>query len=95
VKIIDVNILLYAIQNDRPRHAKVLKWWEQNLNGDENIGLSWATLLGFVRISTNPRVFASPLTVAKALQHVHAWLAHANTQIVVESVDHWFRVNRY
>lgn len=92
MKIIDVNILIYAVDRDSQYHSKVLPWWESALNGDEPIGLAWITLLGFVRMSTNPKVFAKPLATMDALRFVEKWLDHPTTVVVGEAEDHWSRV---
>jgi len=39
VKIIDLNILLYAINEDAEHHVRVHRWWEQSVSGDETLGL--------------------------------------------------------
>jgi hypothetical protein len=36
--------------------------------------LPWPSLLGFLRIATNPRVFERPATVGQAWSQVAAWL---------------------
>jgi toxin-antitoxin system PIN domain toxin len=46
-------------------------------------------VLGFLRLSTNPRVFPRPLSTDTAIAKVDAWLARANVRIVVENADHW------
>jgi len=38
------------------------------------VSLPWPSLLGFLRIVTNPRVFARPEPMAAAWQQVKAWL---------------------
>jgi uncharacterized protein len=93
MKVVDVNILILAVQKDAPEHPRVLNWWESNLAGDEEIGLAWTTVLGFVRISTNSKLFASPLSVAEAVAFVDKWLEHPNVRVVFEAEDHWSRVS--
>ena len=51
----DVNPLLNAYNRDFPDHAAARKWWEGVVNDREAIGLAWVTILGFIRIMTNPR----------------------------------------
>ena len=46
-------------------------------------------MLGFVRLTTNRRVFAAPLSVPAALDYVDSWLAQPNTTIVVPTPRHW------
>jgi len=89
VKIVDTNILLYVVNPDAAEHKQVSPWWNKACNGDEAVGFAWTTLLGFLRISTNPRAFPHPLTVRQALDQVDAWLAMPPARIVQESKDHW------
>jgi len=38
------------------------------------VGLPWSSLLAFLRVVTNPRVFARPESIASAWQQVEEWL---------------------
>ncbi|MFV2058284.1 MAG: TA system VapC family ribonuclease toxin [Thiohalomonadales bacterium] len=89
MKIIDLNILLYVINTSFEQHKAIYKWWLDNLNGDGYIGLTWNVLSGFIRLSTNPRIFPQPLSTKESLIKVDAWLKHPNTVIVQESKDHF------
>ena len=89
MKIVDVNVLLYAVNEDADHHAPIRRWWEKVLAEDESVGLPWIVLSGFVRISTNPRVFAAPLAVDEALARVDAWLSAEVVAVVTEKPDHW------
>jgi hypothetical protein len=89
MKIVDLNVLLYAINQDAVWHARVRPWWELALNGEEPIGLPWLVVLGFLRLATNPKVFPRPLTIEQALGRVETWLARPNVQIVAETDGQW------
>lgn len=89
MKILDVNLLLYAVNSDSPRHDAARAWLENALNGEETIGLPWAVILGFLRIATNPRAFAGALKAPAALETVDEWLALENVRLVREKDDHW------
>jgi toxin-antitoxin system PIN domain toxin len=89
VKIVDTNILLYAIDPAAVAHEAVAKWWAAATNADEQLGFAWVSVLGFVRIATNPRVFARPLTVRQALDQAGVWLDMPIARIVQEPRDHW------
>ena len=52
------------------------------------IGLSWMTILGFLRIVTRPGVFVSPLTPEEALRRVRNWLNAPSVQIVSPGEKH-------
>ncbi len=43
--------------------------------GPTAVALPWASLLGFLRLATNARMFERPLTMADAWQQVKMWLA--------------------
>lgn len=71
----DINLLLHAYNRDSPSHAPARIWWESLLNGSESVGLSWAAILGFVRLATHRQVFSRPLNVGVACTHARVWLA--------------------
>lgn len=50
------------------------EWLDVRLNGRGRIGLPWSSTLAFLRLATNPRVFARPEPVAAAWQQVEEWL---------------------
>jgi uncharacterized protein len=89
MKLVDLNVLLYAIHRQAPQHEKVRRWWEAALPGDEPIGLAWPVIAGFLRLSTSARVFVKPLAPGEAIERVDAWLAHPNTHVVCETEEHW------
>jgi hypothetical protein len=82
VKIPDVNILLYAIDESSPRHAGAKGWLEDRLSGTETFAFAWVVLLGFLRLSTSPRVFDSPLQPEEALDLIDGWLAQPCATVV-------------
>ncbi|MEY2516830.1 MAG: uncharacterized protein QOJ89_4188 [bacterium] len=73
--VIDANILLYAVDSTSAHHDAARDWLDASLAGAEAVGLAWVALLAFVRISTNPSVLPSPMTVDDALDQVQRWLA--------------------
>jgi toxin-antitoxin system PIN domain toxin len=89
MKVVDLNVLLYAVNENSVHHAAALRWWEKALNGDEAVGLPWVVLIGFLRLSTNPSVFPQPLNSDEALHKVDAWLALDVTRVLTEKDEHW------
>jgi len=88
VLIPDVNILLYAYDLDAPQHQLAQKWWENTLQQPHPVGLAWATSIGFIRISTQRRIFARPLRVSDAIANVRSWLASPQVQVVTPGDRH-------
>ena len=71
----DVNLLLYAYDASSAHHERARLWLEARLSAVETFGFAWATLLAFLRLATNPRVFESPFRIDEALDVVDAWLS--------------------
>jgi uncharacterized protein len=84
----DVNLLLYAVDADAPRHAAARQWLEDVLSGTEEVGFAWAALLGFVRISTNPAAFEEPMEADEAFGYVEEWLARPVASTLSPGPDH-------
>ena len=78
----DVNLLVYAYDSTSPSHARASKWWASCLSGSTTVGISWVVALGFVRLWTNPRVFANPMPIDEAASHVESWLGRRIVTIV-------------
>jgi len=74
VILVDANLLLYAKVADFPQHARAREWLEERLNGLAPVGLPWPSLLAFLRLGTNARVFPCPLAVEEAWSQVEEWL---------------------
>ncbi len=63
----DANLLIYATDTESSHHGASLRWLEVILSVSEKVGFAWAALITYVRVCTNPRVFANPMTVAEVL----------------------------
>lgn len=88
MKLPDLNLLLYAIDSEARSHAGARAWLEESLSGTEAIGFAWAVLLGFTRISTNPRIYEEPLAIEAALDLVDGWLAQPVATVVEPTSRH-------
>jgi toxin-antitoxin system PIN domain toxin len=89
MKLIDLNVLLYAVNRDSVHHASALDWWQRTLGGDEPVGLTWIVLLGLLRLTTNPAIYPEPLDDEVAIGKVGVWLSLDQTRLVQETEDHW------
>jgi len=72
--LVDANLLIYAHVSSFLQHAQARRWLDAQLSGSGKVGLPWPSLLGFLRIVTNPRVFERPEPMARAWRQVQAWL---------------------
>jgi len=88
VKLPDLNLLIYAIDERSPSHPSARDWWNATLSGTETVALAWSVLLGFVRLTTNARVMQRPLTTDEAIDYVERWLAPPLTVAIEPSPRH-------
>jgi toxin-antitoxin system PIN domain toxin len=88
VKLLDLNLLLYAVDSDAGPHERARAWFEEVLSGTEAVGFAWTVLLGFARISTNPQIYRHPLSSPEALDLIDGWLAQPVAKVVEPTVRH-------
>ncbi len=81
MKIVDVNVLLYAVDASARHHATARPWLDRAMSATETVGLPTAVSIGFVRIATHPRIFSSPLDPRVAIDTVRTWLARPNVTV--------------
>ncbi len=84
----DVNLLVYAYDSGSRRHDAAREWWEALMNGTGSVGIPWAVILGFIRITTHSRVLENPLEVNGACSRVRAWLARPNAIVIHPGARH-------
>ena len=78
----DVNLLVYAYMDAGWQYAPARQWWLAALNGEETIGLCLPSLFGFIRLTTNRRIFKVPLGVEQSISHVESWLARPQVELL-------------
>lgn len=86
--LIDVNLLVIAMDRDAARHPTAKAWLEALLQSEERVGLPWAVVIGFVRVATLPKVLLRPMTLDEALAQVNEWLALEGVSIVHPTSEH-------
>lgn len=82
MKLPDVNLLLYAIDETSPRFDRARPWVEGLFGGTETVALAWPVLLAFLRLTTKPQIVAAPLSIGEALDVVDGWLVRPNVVVV-------------
>ncbi|HET8929502.1 MAG TPA: type II toxin-antitoxin system VapC family toxin [Acidimicrobiales bacterium] len=75
MKLVDVNLLIYAANARAPKHDAARAWLNRTLSASETVALPWAVLLAFARITTNAKIMDPPLAASAALGYVEGWLA--------------------
>lgn len=86
--IVDANLLIYARNADDPRNPAAREWVESVLNGPVRVGLPWESLTAFLRIVTNPRAFATPLSSEEAWTQIEKWLSTPTSWVPLPTPRH-------
>jgi uncharacterized protein len=86
--LVDANLLVYAHVKSAAEHERARAWLDEKLNGHAPVGLPWPSLLGFLRLVTNPRIFERPEPIAEAWSQVVAWLDSEATWIPEPGARH-------
>lgn len=87
--IVDANLALYAYDASSPRHDAARRWFEDALNGREEVRFALVSLLAFIRISTSSAIFRRPMRSAQAIDIVTTWLDRPNVRVATPSERHW------
>ena len=81
--LVDLNVVLYAINTAAAHHVEAHTWWKSALNGDEPVGLAWSVVTGFLRLSTHAAALPRPLTIEQACRRVNHWLGQPPVRLVL------------
>lgn len=73
--LVDANLLVYSVAQALPQYDSARTWLDRQLTAGSGLALPWPTLLTFLWITTNPRIFSTPVTLDRAWGHVSGWLA--------------------
>lgn len=87
---IDANILLYASDASNERHTQANAFLHQCAQGHEVFCIAWITVMAYLRISTHPSIFRTPLSPTIAMRNVEALLALPMCQTLSEDEGFWF-----
>lgn len=85
----DINILVYAFREDSELHRPCRDWLETITNGQQQFGIPELTRHGFVRVSTNPRIFDPAAPMAEALAFMDTLTSSPEHQLVIPGPRHW------
>jgi toxin-antitoxin system PIN domain toxin len=87
VRLVDTNLLLYAVHEEARFHTEALMWLDRTLSSGEAVVMPWISLLGFVRISTRPGIYSHPQSAEEAFEIVDAWLGVPS--VITGEPDRW------
>lgn len=88
MRLVDANVLLYAVNDASAHHRRAREWLDAALGGQEAVGFAWVVLLAFLRLATHRAVFSQPLSVGEAIDTAREWLAQPPALIVEPTPRH-------
>jgi predicted nucleic acid-binding protein len=50
MRLLDLNILVYAMDESSSRHEAARDWLDETLSGSDTVALAWHVLIGLVRL---------------------------------------------
>ncbi|MGO9209531.1 MAG: type II toxin-antitoxin system VapC family toxin [Terriglobales bacterium] len=92
--LVDANLLIYAHHQASEFHPRARAWFEAALQGSDDVGIAWMTILAFLRITTNRHIFARGFAMAEAEKIVAEWMGHPAVRIVPAGDRHWEILSR-
>ncbi len=63
-------------------------WLDDVLSGPNRVGLPWASLLSFLRLSTNRHIYERPISLGDAWELVESWIQLPNVWIPLPTERH-------
>lgn len=82
----DVNVLVYAFDEQARSHERYRTWLIESLSGGQSFALADTVLAGFVRIVTSSRIYEQPTPAVDALEFVDV-VIHSPSAVWVSSND--------
>lgn len=86
---VDVNILVYASDQNSPLHLRASEFLEECVVSQEPFCLTWSTLMGYLRIVTHPSICTSPLAPQEAMDNVEALLGLPQVRVLSVGEELW------
>ena len=84
----DLNLLVYAYNDEAPLYAPARRWWEELVNGTERVGIPWVVTTGFVRLVTQRGLLSPPMTLEQALDYLQEWFRFPHVTPLNPGVGH-------
>lgn len=89
--LVDANVLVYATDAAAVQHDAARRWLDERLAADKGpryVGLPWPSILAYLRLVTNPRIYSPPAPAAEAWQRAEVWLARPAAWVPVPGPRH-------
>ncbi len=92
--LIDANLLIYAHSLRAPQYPEARRWLEGVVASESAVRIAWVVAIAFLRITTNPRMEGSAMTVETSVAHLSKLLDCPNAGILNPGERHWTILSR-
>jgi hypothetical protein len=89
VIVVDVNLLVYAYNQQVVQHERARAWLQVALSQDEPVAFPWAVIHGLLRLVTDARVTGSPLSLDSAMTIVDEWWSEPIVRLLEPGPRYW------
>jgi uncharacterized protein len=89
MKLVDVNIFVYAHRTDATDHDRYREWLFSAIGGPGQFEVSELALSGFMRVVTNPRVYKDPTPPREAVAAASAIRDRSNCVRLTPGPRNW------
>lgn len=83
---LDTNIIIYALVQSQPEHARALQWLQKQ---QDALATTHTNIGETLRLLTHPKVFPKPLSLKSAIQHLEKFVDAFAISILTEPEDWW------
>lgn len=87
--LVDTNILLYAYDKASAWHFAASAWLTKTFEGEAVVRFADVAILGFLRITTDPRLVQMSRPIEVAAKIVDSWLGRENVALLEPTPRHW------
>lgn len=81
---IDTNVLVHGANRDSQYQEQARSFIERIAAGPELVVMLWPAILGFMRITTHPGIFTSPLSHSEASDNMNSLLERPHVRVAGE-----------
>ncbi len=90
----DANVLILAHRDGQDDHEQAREWLKLEVNSHRPFAMADVVVAGFLRIVTNPRVYARPSPLKSALDFVEGLVGRSTCVPVSAGPRHWSILRR-
>jgi toxin-antitoxin system PIN domain toxin len=88
MRLVDANVLLYAVNSASEHHEASRNWLDNALSGSDIVGFAWVPLLAFARLTTKHGLFPTPMNPDDAMAQIRDWCAAPSAVMVNPTARH-------